>query len=222
MSHYALNKPEEIMFKNLRLFIPLLVLLAVSLACGNSDPNAPTSTPAPTATPKLQISLQVVNETQKSICYLFVVTAGKEFNKEYLDGKEIAPGESYTIDGFDAGKYNVRAHYCDKNMVNALYDVPMDQELMTWTIKEATLIVANTSAQEICEMYLSPSSAPESEWGPNQLGSEKLHPDQQVTFYIAKGKWDVRAVPCDATVDPIKEIGLNVEDSLTWTISPNQ
>lgn len=207
------------MFKKLRLLFPLLVLLVANLACGNSDPNAPTSTPAPTATPKLEISLQVNNETQKPICYVFVAPAGKEFTKEYLDGKEVVPGESYTIEGFEAGKYNVRAHYCDKNMVNALYDVPMDQELMTWTIKEATLVVANRSAQEICEVYLSPSSAPESEWGPNQLGSEKLQTNQQMTFFIAKGKWDVRAVPCDTTVDPIKEIGLNVEDTLTWTVS---
>lgn len=207
------------MFKKLRLFIPLLVLLAASLACGDTDPNAPTRTPAPTSTPKLEIKLEIVNETQKPICYLFVVAAGKDFNKEYLDGKEIAPGESYTIDGFDAGNYNVRAHYCDKNMVNALYDVAMDQELMTWTIKEAELIVANKSAHEMCEVYVSPSSAPEAEWGPNQMGEEKLQPEQQVTFSIAKGKWDVRVVPCDSTVDPIKEIGLNVEDSLIWTIS---
>ncbi len=209
------------MYKNLRLFVPLLVLLIASLACGNSDPNAPTRTPAPTATPKLEIRLEVANETQKPICYLFVAPAGKEFKKDYLDGKEIAPGESHTFEGFEPGQYNVRAHYCDKNMVNALYDVAMDQELMTWTIKEATLIVANTSANEICEIYVSPSSAPESEWGPNQLGDDKLQPDQQVTFSIAKGKWDVRVVPCDSSIDPIKKVGLNVEDSLTWTISDN-
>ncbi len=125
------------MSKAFRFLAILIALVLATLACGSSttDPNAPTSTPRPSATPKLVIDLKVINETKTPLCYLLVAPADKEFDKEYLDGKKIEPGESYTIPGFDPGKYNVRIHDCEKHMVNALYDVAMDQELMTWTIQ---------------------------------------------------------------------------------------
>jgi len=40
-----------------------------------------------------------------------------------------------------------------------------------------------------------------------------------IDFSLAKGKWDIRLVPCDESVDSITEIGLKVEDELTYTIS---
>ncbi len=207
--------------KSFRFLVILAALILATLACGSStttDPNAPTLTPRPTATPKLAIDLKVINETQKPLCYLFISPADKEFKKEYLDGTQIAPGDSYTAPGFDSGKYNVRIHDCEKNMVNALYDVSMDQELMTWTIKEATLEIANKTEKQFCELYISPSSAPETAWGPNQLGEEKFEAMTQLSFFLAKGKWDIRLVPCDKAIDPIKEIGLKVEGTYNWEI----
>lgn len=208
------------MSKTFRFLALLIALVLATLACGSSttDPNAPTSTPRPTATPKLEIDLKVINETSKPLCYLFVSKSDAEFKKEYLDGAQIAPGEDYTVKGFDSGEYNVRIHDCEKNMVNALYFVTMDQELMTWTIKEATLEIANKTDKQFCELYVSPSSAPETAWGPNQLGEEKFEPLTQLSFAVAKGKWDIRLVPCDKTLDPTKEIGLKVEGTYTWEV----
>lgn len=221
------------MSKTIRFLIALFALLAATLACGTGSTDAntpadapkstdapkPTEMPEPTEAPKMEIELKVINETQVPLCYLFVAPDDKEFRLEYLDGKEIAPGESFSVPGFEPGKYNVRIHDCEKNMVNALYGANMDQELMTWTIKEATLEIANKSSQEFCELYISPSSAPESAWGPNQLGDKKFEMQTQLSYFLAKGKWDIRAVPCDKSVDPIKEIGFKVEDTSTWTIS---
>jgi len=204
------------------LFFFVSILALVAIACGGSaaDPNAPTRTPRPTATPKISVSLKVVNETQKPLCYLLVAPSDEEFKKEYLDGVEIAPGESHTVSGFDAGEYNVKVHSCEKNMVNALYYVDMDQENMTWTIREATLKVVNESSQQICELYISPSSAPEEAWGPSQLSEgEMLEPNMYASFFIAQGKWDVRVVPCGENAKAFSEIGLKVEGELTYTIS---
>lgn len=211
--------------KNLKpLFFMISMLALIAIACGGSasDPNAPTSTPRPTATPKISVSLKVINETQNSLCYLLVAPSDQEFDKEYLDGTEIAPGESQTVGGFDTGEYNVKVHDCDKNMVNALYYVDMDQEEMTWTIQEATLEIVNESSYSVCELYISPSSAPESAWGPSQLDKEAgevFEPGMYIDFALAKGKWDVRIVPCDETLETITEIGLKVEEQLTYTIS---
>lgn len=208
------------MYKKFSILLALTTLILASLACGSpSDPSAPTSTPRPTATPKMEIELKVINNTQLSLCYLLISPSDEDFNKEYLDGDEIAPGDTYSVHGFEVGEYNVKVHDCDKNMVNALYYVTMDQELMTWTIEEATLEIINESNQQFCELYISPSSAPESAWGPNQLGEDVLEPGMYASFMVAKGKWDVRAVPCDETIDPITEIGLKIEDTMTWTIS---
>lgn len=206
------------------LFFLLSIFALVAIACSSStpDPDAPPPTPRPTEVPKINVSLQVVNETQASLCYLFVVPSDEEFDKEYLNGEDIAPGESHTFSGFEAGEYNVKVHNCDKNMVNALYYVDMDQEEMTWTIKDASLEIINESAQPMCEIYISPSSAPESAWGPSQLDKEAgevLEQGMYIDFSLAKGKWDIRLVPCDESVESITEIGLKVEDELTYTIS---
>lgn len=215
--------------KSLKALKPLLffiiVLALAAMACSSSsssDPNAPTSTPRPTATPKIEVELEVFNETQNSLCYLLVAPSDEEFDKEYLNGVEIAPGESYTVGGFDTGEYNVKVHNCDKNMVNALYYVDMEQEHMTWTIREATLKIVNESSQAMCEVYISPSSAPETAWGPNQMGEDVFEPGMYVDFFIAQGKWDVRVVPCDESVESIKEIGLKVEGEFTYTISDKE
>jgi len=212
--------------KTLKPLLFLVSILAiVAIACGSStpdEPNAPTSTPRPTAVPKVSVDLEVFNETEASLCYLLVAPSDEEFNKEYLDGVEIAPGESYTVSGFDTGEYNVKVHNCDKNLVNALYYVDMDQEHMTWTIRDATLKVVNESSQIMCELYVSPSSAPEAAWGPNQIEGTNFETDMYVDFYIAQGKWDIRMVPCDESVDSITEIGLKVENELTYTISDEE
>lgn len=207
------------------LFFLIVVLALAAMACSSSsssDPNAPTSTPRPTATPKISVELEVFNKTDTPLCYLLVSPSDEEFDKEYLNGVEIAPGESYTVGGFDAGEYNVKVHNCDKNMVNALYYVSMDQEHMTWTIRDATLKVVNESSLAMCEVYLSPSSAPESAWGPNQMGDDVFEPGMYVDFFVAQGKWDVRVVPCAKDVESIKEIGLKVEGEFTYTISDKE
>ncbi|HKJ39010.1 MAG TPA: hypothetical protein VJ972_09555 [Anaerolineales bacterium] len=212
--------------KTLKPLLFLVSILAiVAIACGSRTPaerNALTSTPRPTAVPKVSVDLEVFNETEASLCYLLVAPSDEEFNKEYLDGVEIAPGESYTVSGFDTGEYNVKVHNCDKNLVNALYYVDMDQEHMTWTIRDATLKVVNESSQIMCELYVSPSSAPEAAWGPNQIEGTNFETDMYVDFYIAQGKWDIRMVPCDESVDSITEIGLKVENELTYTISDEE
>ncbi len=211
--------------------LPLLffisIFLFVSIACSSStpDPDAPTSTPRPTDVPKVNVSLKVINETQSSLCYLLVAPSDEEFKKEYLNGETIDPGESHTFSGFEVGEYNVKVHNCDKNMVNALYYVDMDQELMTWTIVDATLQIVNESSQSMCEIYVSPSSAPESAWGPSQLDREDgevLEQGMYIDFSLAKGKWDIRLVPCDESVDSITEIGLKVEGELTYTITDKE
>lgn len=200
------------------MFLSITLLMLASLAC-RAATDIP-STPEKTATPTISVSLEVFNETQKPLCYLLISPSDDEFSKEYLDGLEIAPGKSHKVNGFEVGEYNVKIHDCDKKMVNALYYVKMDKEKMTWTIREATLKVVNESSQPMCELYISPSSAPEAAWGPNQLGEgETFEPDMYASFSIAQGKWDIRVVPCDKSADAIKEIGLKVEGEFTYTLS---
>ena len=167
----------------------------------------------------------MINKTSVPLCYLLIAPSDEEFTTEYLDGLTIEPGASHTFAGFETGEYNVKVHDCNKNMVNALYYVDMEQEEMTWTIKEASLEIVNESSQSICEMYVSPSSAPESAWGPSQLNKdagEVLEPGMFVNFTVAKGKWDIRIVPCDEGAEPITEIGLVVEEAFTYTISDKE
>lgn len=213
------------------IWLAIVVLVLAALACGGeTEPTAtplppptevPPTEPPPTAVPEVLVNLEIVNDTDLDLCYLYIVPNDQEdFGDDQLsDDQMIGANSSYTITNIPTGVYKVSIHDCEGNLVNALYGATMDVQEMTWTIRKATLTVANESTFEICEIYVSPNSAPESAWGPDQLGDQTLSPGQTITFTLAEGKWDVRAVPCDAGVEGVTELGIKVEGEMTWTLS---
>lgn len=165
-------------------------------------------------------SLEVINNLTFDLCYLYLAesSAGDFGDNQLESGTTIPAGTSFTLTDIPFGEYNIQVNDCNSSMVNALYGVNFDQDLF-WELKEATLTVINSSSFNICELYISPNSAPETEWGPNQIEGDPLNTGEQVTFTLAEGKWDTRAVPCDASVEGVTQLGLDVAGEYEWTLS---
>jgi len=57
-----------------------------------------------------------------------------------------------------------------------------------------SLQVHNGSSQTICFLYISPVSDPN--WGPDQLGSRTLEPNETDTYTMPAGSWDLKGEDC--------------------------
>ena len=117
----------------------IIVLLAAQLACQALSPD-------PTAAPPQQLvptssdvqsgtySLTVINESDSSICYLYVSPdASDNWGSDQLGEDEVLDaGESFEVFNIDPGVYDLRAVTCDDEEVTR-HDVDFTED-KTWTI----------------------------------------------------------------------------------------
>lgn len=79
-----------------------------------------------------------------------------------------------------------------------------------------TLTVQNQSSEDICFLYVSPTS--DDTWGDDRLGSEILNAGDSFDVSIPKGDYDLRAEFCGST-DPVEEYGVSINADKNWTIN---
>ncbi|MGF1503570.1 MAG: hypothetical protein ACFB51_00290 [Anaerolineae bacterium] len=224
------------------ILVAAAALVAGILACGGAlaEPTAtpvpPTSTPFPTVTPAPTVtpvptdppadaggstsgvgSIEVINETNFNLCFLYVTQDySTGWGPDQLEDDIIAPGETFTLTNIPIGTYDVMITDCNDARVNALFDAQVDGDKI-WTIAEATLEVINESSLSICEFNVEPTSA--DTWGANQLGGTTLEPGEIVSYTLAEVLWDLRAIPCDTSISPVTEFGLDMDGDKPWTLS---
>ncbi len=224
-------------------------MLALSaLACGvGPQPTAtplptpvpPTATPVPpTPVPPTEVpagkptaqpgggtgsvgALDIVNETDLTICYVYISpTDAAEWGDDRLGADNVIGAyETFTITDIPVGMYDLRADDCDNNTLVQQFGVEMTTAGVTWTISPNTvaLTVINNSSYEVCYLYVSPSTS--DEWGPDQLGESQTIPSG-TTFTlegIEPGLYDLRAETCGG--DFVEEYEIDLTTNFEYTIT---
>src|SRR5574341_2416994 len=89
------------------------------------------------------------------------------------------------------------------------------------TSSTASFTVENNPSFKICELYLNPSS--DSGWGENELGGETIAPGEDFTVSdVEAGTYDLRAVPCDETVQDVRNTDVEIDGRFTWELSDEE
>ena len=79
-------------------------------------------------------SLEVINESEDTITYLYVSpTDSTTWGSDWLGDDVIDPGISYVVDGIPRGTYDIRAEDVDENSVEVVYNVELSGQ-KNWTV----------------------------------------------------------------------------------------
>jgi len=103
-----------------------VVLIAVALACECNTGGGGGTGP----------SLTVNNNTSQTVCYLYVspvTDPNWDTQGDRLGFNTIPAGGSYTVSGFSAGDYDLRADDCDHNQIAVQWGVTINGPV-TWNI----------------------------------------------------------------------------------------
>lgn len=223
-----------------RLLVVLAALALTSLACGIGGLFAPDPTPEPTVEPTVEptpeptqeptqaapapsgsdaaASLEVINNSSYSVCYLYVSpTEDTEWGDDQLGSDIVATGSTFTLRNIPPGIYDLRADDCEGNTLSQEFGIILESGTYPWTFSDSgvTFTIVNDSSIDLCWIYLSPST--DSEWGPDQLGSEILHAGESwVITGLEAGLYDLRVEACGE--GELEEYGLDVSGHFEYTV----
>lgn len=80
-------------------------------------------------------SLEIINESSETIAgFNYVSPDSKDWGDSVLGDVTIAPGESYVLQGLEAGTFDMRALNEDGKSMGSLFNVQMDGDLK-WTVR---------------------------------------------------------------------------------------
>lgn len=218
------------------LMVAVLAMALASIACGGflaPEPTAtptptPTSTPTPTptstptpvptATPNVQSSIELINNTNITVCeYLIDLSNEPSFGNQLRDGNTIDPFTSFTITAIAYGFYDVIAVDCFGNIILGLYDIELSGGDFTFTLDPTSLAVENLTDTSICFLYARPAGT--QEWGQDRLGPDQIIPaGTTATLNLAEGFWDLQVEFCD-TGEVLERFNEEVSGTdLVWTL----
>lgn len=165
-------------------------------------------------------TLTITNNTASTVCYVYISeTTSDQWGPDQLgEGNTIAAGATFDITDIPAGTYDLKATDCDNTTLAEQYGVNLTGGDFTWTLSANTaqLIVLNSSSQDICYLYLSPTNS--DNWGPDQLGSQTIPAGQQFTLTgITPGVYDLRAESCSG--GELEAEDLNITGTFTYEIT---
>jgi hypothetical protein len=136
------------------------------------------------------VSLVLKNESEETICFVFISPAtSEEWGDDWLGDEEtIEPGDTYTFDVI-VGTYDLEARDCDDNALVTETDVDLD-EVTEWTISSG-----GTPSGGDDDDGLDVTSVPN--FGSLEL-SPGFEPDPQTVALIRGGDLDVEALSLGA------------------------
>lgn len=223
------------------IWVALAALLLAALACGGGEeptptvppPPPPTATAEPTKAPPTEEpkqpeagggTLEIVNQTDEAVCYVFIAPSNSEdWGPEQLgEGNVVAAGETFTITNIPPGTYDLKAENCSNEIVARNYEVKLGAIDITWTLGEASLaslILENNSSVTMCYLYITPDVS--DGWGPDQIGEGNIiaSGDSFTITDIPPGTYDLRVVACEDPDLSAEHMDADISTEFTWTIS---
>ena len=191
-----------------RIFLPLLVLPLLALACDLETPAANNT-----------IDLNIQNNTPVSLCEVYISPADTgDWGNNFLEEQgELAPKSSATF-SVAAGSYDLLVRDCSPVSVYSLSGIHASLTVSIGADGQQPLTANNASGEEICYLY---AAAPSSgAWGEDLLGKKEsiLAGDRRI-FYLDAGMYDLRSDDCDR--NPIAEAdGVDLNQAFEWLVSP--
>jgi plastocyanin len=167
-------------------------------------------------------ALKVVNAYSAPITELYVAASSSgSWGTNQLEAA-IASGDTFTLTSIPAGTYDLRAVAADGGYVETYAVTIAAGETVTWTLTTATLptgsvVVVNSYAFPIDELYVTPSS--DTTWGPNQLTSPIPPGGSRTITGVPAGLIDLRAVASDGAYAESYDVPLGAGETFTWTLS---
>lgn len=223
--------------KKTMIWLVVVILLGATLGCLGGD----TATPAPatqapaTQAPATQapattapvggntVTLTVDNSSGQDVCYLFISPSTEStWGDDALGSDILSSGDSMDFD-LTPGDYDIMATDCSQNEIASEYGVSITRNT-TWTVSPSAaptgptvdLTVQNQSSEDICFLYVSPST--NGSWGDDKLGSDTLNAGDSFVVSVPGGTYDLKAEFCSDT-DPVEEYGVDLTSNQVWTIS---
>lgn len=88
-------------------------------------------------------SLQITNDTDRTIGYLYIAPRENDnWGEDWLGEDVIPAGETYTVEGISPDVYDIRARDMDDEFIEAIYNVTLDGS-DSWTVIGKTFLPSN-------------------------------------------------------------------------------
>jgi hypothetical protein len=180
--------------------LPLVVLVAVSLACGGGD-----GTSAPSGGDEEEtVSLVLDNESSFTVCEVNISPSTEDTWGEDLLDIEIGPGSSHTF-AVEPGEYDLRAVDCEGDTLDAQQAVDLSED-STWTLTD----VEEAGGAEGLDYAASPN------FGEEDLSPDFV-PDPFEAEVVAGGTVDVAAldlgIDCTGYASSAPDLRINWAES---------
>lgn len=191
-------------------------LLLTSLACSVFPRKGGGTAPA-----SGDFQIKVVNNSPDEICYVLISTSDSDmWSEDLLGGEEtVLPGGNKTFTA-PAGEHDVQLESCDEVVMGTGWFIASKTTLTVGESRATSrLLVDNTSATEVCYVFISSSSG--GDWGDDLMGSnETIMPDRMRVFYVRPGTYDLMVRDCDD--EPLaEEYEIDLTSDTTWTLENN-
>lgn len=165
--------------------------------------------------------LEIVNNTAGTICYVYIAssTDATDWGDEVLGADVIIGVNETNVVSGPPGVYDIILEDCDHNVVAWNYGADLTADTtLTVSGSPDTLIVENTSSFDICGIYI--SSPDETSFGRSHLNpAHPITSGQTRSFAVTAGTWDLRAQPCDSSIEPLDRYGESLSGDITWTLT---
>src|SRR5574341_997428 len=178
----------------------ILVSALALIGCGGTQ--QPTATPAaPPPTGDIPgFTLDVQNNSQSPICYLFMVPTSYEtdWGSDQLGSDIIDVGQKLSLNGIAEGQYDIKTEDCDHNVISWNFDQTINTDsVLTVEGGADQLIIQNTGEQSICAVWAWISG--DVMWPRAQVydTNTPIVPGSQRSIPLRAGDWNLRIQTCD-------------------------
>lgn len=197
------------------IFVVISLLLLTSLACISR----PGGSGGKSGGGNNDVTFTIVNKSPDEICFVLISPSESESWGDDQLGEDdtIAPGDRQSF-SMPQDKYDVRVENCDEAAMATAWERSSDTTITAGKSgANVGLTVINNSSEEICYIYISPSSG--DDWGEDWLGEwESLPAGGLRVFYVKANTYDLQAADCDDN-SLIEEYEVDLSDHLEWTLS---
>ncbi len=179
-----------------------------------AQPQSPTPVPSAGG-----FRITVENRSAYDVCYVQIsLSDSTSWGEDWLAGDELIYANASRVFDVPAGIYDVKISDCDDVVLATAWEVSNNYTLTIGGAGLISLLVTNESSEEICYVYISPSTA--DSWGEDWLGAaESIAPGGgERVFFFRPGTYDLLTKDCDGE-DLVSEFEIDFQSDLVWTIT---